>query len=483
MNENLPNSPTDNATPLDEELVAYLDGELEAESSRRIEALLASDAAIRRRLQSLERTWDLLDELDAAPLGEPFTQTTLEMVALAARKDAEQDRTEAPRRRRRLWITLGVALMAAAAAGFLIVALYDPDRQLLRDLPLLDDLDEYRQIGSIEFLHRLRDEGLFSKEATDAPKGPTADDEGMSARRQQIAGMSLDKKEQLVRADERLAALAPAEQRRLRRLCEDLQNAADADRLRAIMHAYYEWLKPLPSLTWADLADGDLDDRIAAVKRQLQEEQQREGGWRPTAKDMAALRAWMDGCAPLHEADYLKALQNDDQRKQFAKANKSFQRQMIAGYLWWRWQAPNPTPDKLPPLMTEDDMARLRDALSPTARKKLEGKTPAEQWAMVAASVQGFRRAFEERRPRAPLSTYDDQKLAEFFEKELDNKDRDRLLSLPGEEMQWELQRMFWMRTRPPEGPGRRNRWPGDFERPGAGRPGSPPRRPATEAK
>ena len=93
--------------PLDEELVAYLDGELDAESGRRIEALLASDAAVRRRLQSLERTWDLLDELDAAPLGEPFTQTTLEMVAVAARQEIEKSRAEAPRRRRRWLLAVG----------------------------------------------------------------------------------------------------------------------------------------------------------------------------------------------------------------------------------------------------------------------------------------------------------------------------------------------------------------------------------------
>ena len=81
MNDNPPN----NGDAAGRELVAYLDGELDAESGRRIEALLASDPEVRRRLQSLERTWDLLDELDAAPVGEPFTQTTLEMVAIAAR--------------------------------------------------------------------------------------------------------------------------------------------------------------------------------------------------------------------------------------------------------------------------------------------------------------------------------------------------------------------------------------------------------------
>ena len=71
MNDDLSNG----ATPLDEQLVAYLDGELDAESSRRIDELLATDAEVRRRLQEMERTWDLLDDLDTAPVGGQFAQT------------------------------------------------------------------------------------------------------------------------------------------------------------------------------------------------------------------------------------------------------------------------------------------------------------------------------------------------------------------------------------------------------------------------
>ena len=151
------------AAALDEQLVAYLDGELDAESGRRIEALLASDPEVRRRLQSLERTWDLLDQLDTAPVGEPFTHTTLEMVAVAARDDVEHDRAEAPRRRRRRRLAIGGGLLAAAAAGFLAVACLapDPNRQLLEDLPVLVNFDEYRQVENVEFLRLLRKEGLF----------------------------------------------------------------------------------------------------------------------------------------------------------------------------------------------------------------------------------------------------------------------------------------------------------------------------------
>ena len=173
MNDNPPNNPL----PLDEELVAYLDGELSAENAARIEALLASDPDVRRRLQSFERAWDLLDKLDTAPVGEPFTHTTLEMVAIAARQEAEQTQADAPRRRRRWLLLVAACLLASAAAGFLAFAMHNPDRQLLRDLPLLEDLDEYRQVDSIEFLHKLRDEKLFPRDGAEPPKTEIADSE------------------------------------------------------------------------------------------------------------------------------------------------------------------------------------------------------------------------------------------------------------------------------------------------------------------
>ena len=35
---------------------------------------------------------------------------------------------------------------------------------MLRDLPVLENYDEYRQVGDIEFLRLLRDEGLFAED-------------------------------------------------------------------------------------------------------------------------------------------------------------------------------------------------------------------------------------------------------------------------------------------------------------------------------
>ncbi len=68
-------------------------------------------------------------------------------------------------------VGVGVGMSGGGDRRIRAVALHDPDRQLLQDLPLLENLDEYRQIGSIEFLHRLRDEGLFSEKAAKAAEG------------------------------------------------------------------------------------------------------------------------------------------------------------------------------------------------------------------------------------------------------------------------------------------------------------------------
>ena len=158
-----------NADPvIEEQLVAYLDGELDAEASRRVEELLAADPKVRQALQGLDRTWELLGELEAPQVAERFAQSTLEMVAVAAVEDTERSRTEASRRRRWRWVMLSGSLLAAGAAGLLGIWLRpDPNRQLIDDLPVLESLDEYRQIDDIEFLRSLHKEGLFAEEGGD----------------------------------------------------------------------------------------------------------------------------------------------------------------------------------------------------------------------------------------------------------------------------------------------------------------------------
>jgi len=153
----------------DEELIAYLDGELDDAGCRRIEQLLMTDPHLRRRLQELERCWDLLDQLEPPPPDDRLTRSTLEMVAVEAAQQAEP---LSPGGQWGSWVWAVLALVSLLGATALGLALGwswapDPDRQLLEDLPLLENLDCYRQIDEFQFLKALQQRGLFQEDWAD----------------------------------------------------------------------------------------------------------------------------------------------------------------------------------------------------------------------------------------------------------------------------------------------------------------------------
>jgi anti-sigma factor RsiW len=153
-----------------EELVAYLDGELDSEEALRVERRLGEDAAYRQALQELEKTWDLLDVLPHIQPDEDFTRTTVEMVALSAAEDVEQVQRLGERRRRAALVASAAAVLVAALAGFGAVywTAARPNRELVSDLPVIENMEYYRHAENVDFLRRLDQAGLFEDEVSDA---------------------------------------------------------------------------------------------------------------------------------------------------------------------------------------------------------------------------------------------------------------------------------------------------------------------------
>jgi anti-sigma factor RsiW len=154
------------ADRIQEELVAYLDGELDAAESDRIERRLADDPAYRQKLTELQAAWDLLDQLPRAPVTETFTQTTVEMVAVTAEAEALQAEKSLDRRRIGGWIALAACTLVAGLAGYVVMAqrLDSPNQRLVEDLPIIEHVELYRVAESVDFLRELEQADLFSEE-------------------------------------------------------------------------------------------------------------------------------------------------------------------------------------------------------------------------------------------------------------------------------------------------------------------------------
>ena len=152
------------ATESRETLVAYLDGELSSAERQRVEQQLATDPAYRAELTRLEQVWGLLDELPRAAADDTFTRSTVAMVAVRAAVERA-----GPPRPNRVWLVWGGGLVLAAAVGFAALWLRPNENELLlRDLPVIQDLDAYERAGSYEFLELLVQKHVF-EETADGP--------------------------------------------------------------------------------------------------------------------------------------------------------------------------------------------------------------------------------------------------------------------------------------------------------------------------
>ena len=168
---------------IQEDLVAYLDGELSAEEVARIERLMAQDARVRQAVQRLAETWELLDVLERPTVDEDFTRTTVEMVAQSA---ASEVVALSRSRTRFSWLIAALALVGAAVAFFVGLrgaGLFwqNPNQWLLDHYAVIENQDYYRHIEDLAFLRLLRDNGIFmDDEQILLPKDAVAVDEWFS---------------------------------------------------------------------------------------------------------------------------------------------------------------------------------------------------------------------------------------------------------------------------------------------------------------
>lgn len=161
---------------LHEELTAYLDGELSYEEQLAIEARINSDPRVRRELERLRRTWELLEYLPRQEPSANFTHRTISQLDLVALSQSAPVATRP--QRLRTAIAAVVLWTLAAIVGYGLIAAIDyqfdvfhtrPDleEQLQSDRSIAEHLRVYRHIDNLDFARQLDRPELFGDETID----------------------------------------------------------------------------------------------------------------------------------------------------------------------------------------------------------------------------------------------------------------------------------------------------------------------------
>jgi anti-sigma factor RsiW len=151
-------------------LTAYLDGELDEETSQALEAKLSQDPAARAEVDELKQAWTMLDYLPRSAPSTSFTHRTMEKLSLEKRP-AETGKM--PAAAKATWLRpagWAAAILIALGGGWFAGARLwqpaaDPDESLVRHLRIIEKWRAYESVDDAGFLKALDHADLFGDDA------------------------------------------------------------------------------------------------------------------------------------------------------------------------------------------------------------------------------------------------------------------------------------------------------------------------------
>lgn len=463
-------------------LTAYLDGELPADEAAAIDRRLASDEALRKQVQEFDQVWNALDGLPRPEASEGFAKTTIEMAAVQAGKEVVAKTAMLPRVKRRRGWGVAAASLAALVLGFVIVrlAVMQPERELIANLPVIYRLDGLQEVDSPAFLRRLPQAAPAILHQADADR-VTQDlaawsriaDGDPADRAEWVASLDEDAKATLLDAARRYARDTTAARREAARATfATIAAADDRDQLMRTALQYEAWLASQPASDQSRLRQMPVDQRLeelAKINRRLAAKAARS----LPPEDLAALRlatVSLKGSAELTSVRdaLLNAFERGSQfRRRFdperaAQAaaavppliERVFETPAIAvqtvarltdsrGFPFFELLRKTSPPEAGDAIQAAADHAwvgieaELIAALSKPSQERLRGLDPARRRRWLADLVL-----------RAVRDASVDIDLESFFTSDaLTDEERHRLLALPTGEMTDQLEQMYAQRV------------------------------------
>lgn len=147
-----------------EELVAYLDGELDPPAAEAMATRLSLDAKLRAEADALQWAWDILDVLPRPRPSAAFLSRTVSQVIPVPAAPAI---TPGPAARGGglFWGIAAGVILVAGLGGYAGRAVLVPKgqayEQISRDASLLHNMRLYRTVDDLDFARQLDDPALF----------------------------------------------------------------------------------------------------------------------------------------------------------------------------------------------------------------------------------------------------------------------------------------------------------------------------------
>ncbi len=274
-------SPLQDESPvdeLDEQLVAYLDGELSYEDVRTLEDRLSADPSLRDRLRELQNGWEMLDALPLAASSPQLLETTIRMAAVEGNPHSANGTTS---RWRKFpfygWViaaTLMSLLLGIAASR---VQSYWKFRRQLQDLPVAMNLDAYLNAPDLELMRMLQTmpEWQHAVEVAerlgvwDFSLSQQVQEASPSQLKSLLPNLPVDAQNVVASAWDRFESVDIQTRQQVVTTARTVADQPDADELLGTMNRYAAWLAAMPAEMRDRIASGSVESRQNAIRKAL----------------------------------------------------------------------------------------------------------------------------------------------------------------------------------------------------------------------
>ncbi len=277
----------DDGTPLDdvdESLVAYLDGELDANERQRLEAELGRSDSLRARLRVLQTGWELLDELPQASPSSTLLETTIRMAAMTASTGDPPTGGGSVRPSHGSWLRSQWLIASAASVAFLALGIAisrgvqrrEYQRQL-EALPVAMHLDAYLHSGDLQLMRTLSEIPQWRQALEIADRLGEWDfslaariDQATPAEREQLLPeLSFEDQQAVAAAWSRYSQIESTVREKVSLVAGQVQSAGDSAELLKTMDRFARWRETLTADERDLIASGDETQRREAIEAAL----------------------------------------------------------------------------------------------------------------------------------------------------------------------------------------------------------------------